>query len=145
MQSINIYLTFDGQTEAAFNFYKSIFGGDFVMMSRFGEMPAEANGGEPMSADTAQRIMHISYKLPNGQSLMASDTMPGVHTVLMGNNFSISINGSSEEEIVRYFNGLSEGGQVTMPLEKTFWNAYFGMCTDKFGIQWMVNYDYPQS
>lgn len=75
---------------------------------------------------------------------MGSDVMPGQFPVTQGNNYAISINTDSEEEAKRLFDGLSEGGQITMPLEKTFWGALFGMFTDKFGINWMVNYDYEQ-
>jgi PhnB protein len=88
------------------------------------------------------KIMHIA--LPIGQNvLMASDALESAgRTVTTGNNFSISVNAESEEEAEKFFNGLSAGGRANMPLEKTFWGAYFGMLTDKFDINWMVSYEY---
>lgn len=145
MKSLNIYLTFDGNCEDAFNHYKSVFGGKFNQISRFGEMPPQ-EGAPELTDEMKNRVMHISYTLPNGHTIMASDAMPGVSPELkLGNNFSLSIDAESEEEATKLFNGLSKEGEVIMPLQKTFWNAYFGMFTDKFGINWMVNFDYPQS
>jgi len=146
MASINPYLTFPGNCEEAFNFYKSVFGGDFAYIGRFNEMPPmkDENGNDcgPVSDEDGNRIMHVSFPISKETILMGSDSSEswGQATV-MGNNFSISINTESKDEADRLFNGLSAGGKVTMPMEKTFWGAYFGMFTDKFGIQWMVNFD----
>ncbi|QBO59080.1 VOC family protein [Chryseobacterium gotjawalense] len=142
MATINAYLTFDGTCEEAFNFYKSVFGGDFPMVGRFGDMPPQ-EGMPAMSDDVKNRIMHMTLPISAETILMGSDTMPGIHDHKIGNNISLSINTDSKEEADRIFNGLSEGGVVTMPLADTFWGAYFGMWTDKFGINWMVNYDDP--
>ena len=142
MATINSYLTFDGNCEEAFNFYKSVFGGEFPMVGRFGDMPP-AEGMPPLPEDAKNRIMHITLPISEEAILMGSDTMPGVHEHKIGNNISLSINTNSREEAERVFHGLSEGGNVTMPLSDTFWGAYFGMWTDKFGINWMVNYDDP--
>jgi len=142
MATINSYLTFDGNCEEAFNFYKSVFGGEFPMVGRFGDMPP-AEGMPPLPEDAKNRIMHITLPISEETILMGSDTMPGVHEHKIGNNISLSINTNSREEAERVFHGLSEGGNVTMPLSDTFWGAYFGMWTDKFGINWMVNYDDP--
>ena len=142
MATINSYLTFDGNCEEAFNFYKSVFGGQFPMVGRFGDMPP-AEGMPPLPEDAKNRIMHITLPISEETILMGSDTMPGVHEHKVGNNISLSINTNSREEAERVFHGLSEGGNVTMPLSDTFWGAYFGMWTDKFGINWMVNYDDP--
>jgi PhnB protein len=142
MATINSYLTFDGNCEEAFNFYKSVFGGQFPMVGRFGDMPP-AEGMPPLPEDAKNRIMHITLPISEETILMGSDTMPGVHVHKIGNNISLSINTNSREEAERVFHGLSEGGNVTMPLSDTFWGAYFGMWTDKFGINWMVNYDDP--
>ncbi|MDQ0475653.1 VOC family protein [Chryseobacterium sp. MDT2-18] len=142
MATINAYLTFDGTCEEAFNFYKSVFGGDFPMVGRFGDMPPQ-EGMPAMSDDVKNRIMHMTLPISAETILMGSDTMPGIHDHKIGNNISLSINTDSKEEADRIFNGLSEGGVVTMPLNYTFWGAYFGMWTDKFGINWMVNYDDP--
>lgn len=142
MATVNAYLNFDGQCEEAFNFYKSVFGGDFPMVSKFGDMPPQ-EGMPPMSEDVKNRVMHITLPISAETILMGSDTMPGLHDHKVGNNISLSINTESRAEAEKIFNGLSAGGTVTMRLEDTFWGAYFGMWTDKFGIHWMVNYDDP--
>ncbi|HPW88316.1 MAG TPA: VOC family protein [Kaistella chaponensis] len=142
MATINAYLTFDGTCEEAFNFYKSVFGGDFPMVGKFGDMPPQ-EGMPPISDEVKNRIMHMSLPISAETVLMGSDTMPGIHDHQVGNNISLSINTDSREEADRVFNGLSAGGKVSMPLADTFWGAYFGMWTDKFGINWMVNYDDP--
>ena len=139
MAAINTYLTFDGNTEEVFNFYKSVFGTEFVTFQRFKDMPQS----DEMPAGEGERVMHVSLPIGHGSILMGSDTsLKHQHTP--GNNFSLSLDAASEDEANRLFNGLSEGGNVTMPMEKMFWGAYFGMFTDKFGIQWMVNHDYPK-
>lgn len=137
MQKINPYLSFDGNCKEAFEQYKSIFGGEFESISTFGDVPA----GEGMEFPEAEkgRIMHVSLPLGDNR-LMGSDTMPGM-AVIQGTCISVSYHPSTEEEARRVFDALAEGGTVTMPLEKAFWNALFGMCTDRFGINWMVNYD----
>lgn len=142
MATVNVYLTFDGNCEEAFNFYKSVFGGDFAYIGRFGDMPPQ-EGMPPLSDDVKNRIMHVSLPISEETMLMGSDSMPGMHDLKQGNNFSLSINANSREEAEKLFNELSAGGNVTMPLEDTFWGAFFGMWTDKFGINWMVNYDDP--
>ncbi|HEY9179011.1 MAG TPA: VOC family protein [Flavipsychrobacter sp.] len=140
MASINPYLTFNGNCEEAFNFYKSVFGGEFNYLGRFNEMPPQE--GKTMPEEESNRIMHISLPIGGGTALMGSDTggewAQGFTT---GNNFSISINADSKEEADKIFNAISSGGQVTMPMADTFWGSYFGMCTDKFGIAWMMSYD----
>ncbi len=140
MATVNTYLTFNGNCEEAFNFYKSVFGGDFAYIGRFGEMP-EGDGYSVPEADK-NKIMHVG--LPIGNTiLMGSDTGGDWAAKLIeGNNFSVSVNTESKEEADRIFNGLAAEGQITMPMENTFWGAYFGMLTDKFGIQWMVNFDH---
>ncbi|RST25927.1 VOC family protein [Chryseobacterium lacus] len=140
MATVNTYLTFNGNCEEAFNFYKSVFGGEFAYIGRFGEMP-EGDGYSVPEADK-NKIMHVG--LPIGNTiLMGSDTGGDWATKLIeGNNFSVSVNTESKEEADCIFNGLAAEGQITMPMENTFWGAYFGMLTDKFGIQWMVNFDH---
>lgn len=139
MASAHIYLTFNGNCEEAFNHYKSVFGGGFNYIGRFKDMPA---GEKPMPAEDADKLMHVSLPIGEGTVLMGSDTgSEWAAHFKQGNNFSISINASSKEEADKLFAGLSEGGQVTMPLAKTFWSEYFGMCTDKFGINWMMSFD----
>lgn len=140
MASVNIYLNFKGNCEEAFNFYKSVFGGEFLYIGRFGNMPASEDYKVP--EEDAQKIMHVSLPIGGGTTIMGSDTggqwAPGF---VQGNNFSISVNAESKEEAEKLFNGLSAGGNVTMPLSKTFWSENFGMLTDKFGIAWMVSFD----
>ncbi|WP_439881052.1 VOC family protein [Pontibacter sp. MBLB2868] len=141
MATISPYLTFKGNCEEAFNFYRSVFGGDFPYVGRFKDMPSET----PIPEAEGNKIMHISLPISKETVLMGSDSSEAFgHATVIGNNFSISINAESEEEATKLFNGLSEGGKVTMPLNKTFWGALFGMFTDKYDIQWMVNFDYEQ-
>lgn len=140
MATINTYLNFNGDCEAAFNFYRSVFGGDFTYVGRFNEMPPQ-DGMPTMSEEDGNKIMHIVYSIGNA-ILMGSDTGgEWAPKFVQGNNFSISINAESKEEADRLFDGLSAGGEVTMPMNETFWGAYFGMFTDRFGINWMVNFD----
>lgn len=133
---ITAYLTFDGNTESAFNFYKSVLGGKFSNLQRFGDTPH----GQQMSEEDRNKIMHITLESSKG-IVMGNDHLEFMGGPFnAGNNFSLSLHPSSEEEARRLFNGLADGGSVIMPLEKTFWGAYFGMLLDKFGIKWMVNY-----
>jgi PhnB protein len=138
MASVNPYLTFNGNCEEAFTFYKSVFGGEFAGgIMRFGGVPA---GEFTSSEKDANLVMHVS--LPIGNTIIMGSDSASHGNVVAGTNFSVSIIADSEAEANSIFNGLSAGGKVTMPMEKTFWGAYFGMFTDKFGINWMVNYDY---
>lgn len=140
MTTVNVYLNFDGQCEEAFSFYKFVFGGEFSYIGRFNEMPQDENN--KLSEADGNKIMHVSLPISEETNLFGSDTVGAWSPKLVqGNNYSISINASSKEEADRLFNGLSAGGQVTMPLENTFWGAYFGMFVDKYGINWMVNFD----
>ena len=140
MTTVNVYLTFNGNCEEAFLFYQSVFGGEFGHFSRFGEMPP--NEENSMPEDQKNRIMHVSLPVSTQTAIMGSDTGgEWASTFIHGNNFSVSINVDSTAEADRLFIGLSDGGQVTMPLAATFWGSYFGMFTDKFGINWMVNFD----
>ncbi len=141
MAIVNVYLTFNGNCRAAFDFYKSVFGGEFPYLGTFGEIPPTANQA-PLSAEDANKIMHVTLPISKETCLMGSDTLgEGVTAFKQGNNYAISINAESREEADQLFNALSVGGQVSMPMENTFWGAYFGMFTDKFGINWMVNFD----
>ncbi len=142
MASVNIYLTFDGNCEEAFEFYKSVFGGEFPYVGRYKDMPPSEEGGKNFSEKEGNRIMHMSLPIGKETMLMGSDTGgEWASSFKQGNNFSISVNAESREEADKVFNGLSKGGQVTMPMDKTFWGDYFGMWTDKFGINWMVSYN----
>jgi len=144
MATVNVYLTFEGNCETAFNFYRTAFGGKFKDFNRFGEMPPQ-EGMPPLSDEMKNRVMHVSLPISAETILMGSDTMPGMGPdIKVGNNFSISLGVNSREEADKLCTALSAGGKITMPLEVTFWGAYFGMWTDKFGINWMVNYDLPK-
>lgn len=138
--SLNIYPTFDGNCRAAFDFYRSIFGGDFSALQTFAQGPADMGVPE----EEQDRLLHISR--PIGTSvLMGSDSSSAFGSPpVAGNNFSISINGQSKEHCDDMFAKLSDGGMVKMPMDETFWGAYFGTWTDKFGINWMINYDLPK-
>lgn len=144
MATANIYLTFDGNCEAAFTFYKSIFGGEFPYLGRFKDMPLQ-EGIPPLTEEMKEKIMHVSLPIGNGTVIMGSDAGGDwAPKIKQGNNFSISVTAESREEADRLFAGLTEGGQVTMPLAVTFWGEYFGMCTDRFGINWMVGFRIEQ-
>lgn len=139
MTTVNVYLTFNGNCEEAFNFYKTIFGGDFPYVGRFKDMPPH-EGSKPIPKELGEKIMHMSLPISKETSLMGSDVGgEWSSNYKMGNNFTISVNTDNTDEATRVFNALASGGKITMPLDKTFWESYFGMLTDKFGINWMVN------
>ena len=138
--SLNTYLFFDDNCREVFEFYRSVFGGEFSAIQTYGEGPPDMDVPEAEK----DRIMHVS--LPIGSSvLMGSDSCSvfGPPPVT-GDNFSISIDVDSREQCDDLFAKLSEGGTVKMPMQETFWGAYFGNWTDKFGINWMVNYELPR-
>jgi PhnB protein len=144
MTKLNPYLCFKGTCEDAFNFYKSVFGSEFLFVGRFKDMPE--NTDYPVSESDKEKIMHISLPISNETVLFGCDASQAFEDLtITGNNITLSIETDSMEEATRIFNGLSVGGIVTMPLDKTFWDAYYGMFTDKFGINWMVNYDLSKS
>ncbi|AEA42743.1 VOC family protein [Fluviicola taffensis] len=143
MATVNAYLTFNGNCEEVFLFYKSVFGGEFEYIGKFKDMPQE--GGNKLDPTMAERIMHVELPISKETSLMGSDTGGEWATHFKeGNNFGISVNAASKEEADRLFGGLSAGGKVTMPMDKTFWGDYFGMWTDKFGINWMISFNENQ-
>lgn len=138
MATITPYLTFDGNCEQAFEFYKSVFGGEFTYIGKFKEMPPSSEF--PIREEDKERIMHVSLPIGGDTHLFGSDTSAAFGEAhIVGTNVSISINAKTIEDATRLFMGLSAGGNVTMPLNKTFWGAFFGMFTDKFGIHWQVN------
>jgi PhnB protein len=136
MKVVNPYLNFNGNAEEAFNFYKSVFGGEFATLMRMKDA-----AGMPVAEGQEEKIMHIALPLGNGQVLMASDANPA--TFKEGNNYYISLHTESEEEGKKLFDALSAGGKVNHPFEKQFWGSWHGNFVDKFGVRWMVNYD-PQ-
>jgi PhnB protein len=138
MPSANIYLNFKDNCEEAFNYYKSVFGGDFTYIGRYSDMPPQE--GQALSETDKNKIMHVSLRIGKESVLMGSDSGgEWASNIVVGNNFSISINADSREQADRFFDQLSSGGKATMPMNKTFWGEYFGMCTDKFGINWMFS------
>ncbi|MCI0416429.1 VOC family protein [bacterium] len=138
MVTINPYLSFAGNTEEAFQFYKSVFGGDFSAVMQWKDLP---DAGKVSDAER-QKIMHISLPISEKNILMASDALESRgEKIVAGNNFYLAVNTESKEEANKIFKGLSAGGTVILPQQNTFWGSYFGMLTDKFGIQWMVSYE----
>ncbi len=139
MPIVNIYLNFNGNCREAFEFYRSVLGGEFSGISTFGEMPPQ-EGMPPLPEEDRDKIMHISLPVSEETMLMGSDTTTAFGgSVTPGDNFSISITPEGRNEADRLFAALSEGGQVTMPLAEMFWGDYFGSLVDKFSINWMVN------
>jgi PhnB protein len=127
---LNPYLNFDGDARQAMEFYKDVFGGE-LNVNTFGEFGNEGSPG-------ADKVMHAQLETANGFTLMASDTPPGMQRN-PGDSMSISLSGTDAGELRGYWEKLSDGGTVTMPMEKQMWGDEFGMCTDRFGVPWMVN------
>jgi PhnB protein len=141
MATINPYLNFSGNTETAFQLYKSVFKTEFTSLVRFKE------GGDPtkLSEAEGEKLMHVSLPIGKGNFLFGTDVLESSGFPLTsGDNINLSITADSKEEADHILNGLSEGGTVIMPMQDTFWGAYFGMCTDPFGIKWLISYDYPK-
>ncbi|MFE1800344.1 MULTISPECIES: VOC family protein [unclassified Streptomyces] len=127
---LNPYISFDGDARPAMEFYKEVFGGTLAL-NTFGE------AGAPGTPE-ADQIMHGMLETPSGFTLMGADTPPGME-YSPGGNFSVSLSGDDESELRGWWEKLSAGGTVSVPLEKQMWGDVFGMCTDRFGIPWMVN------
>ena len=139
---IHPYLNFEGKTEEAFRFYEKSLGGKLTEFYRFGAMPME--GGPELTAEQKNYVMHVGLQLPDGQMIMASDMIAGMGPKRVeGNNYSVSVHPDSRQDADRIFNALAEGGSITMPIADQFWGDYFGSLTDRFGINWMVNYTDP--
>ncbi|MCR8667681.1 VOC family protein [Aestuariibaculum sp. M13] len=139
MAQINPYIHFNGNAEEAFTFYKSVFGGEFAMLVRFKDFE---NLDDQVSDKEANKIMHIALPIGKTNVLMASDTpeFMGKHNENETRS-KISIGAESKEEADKLFNGLSEGGTIEMPIADSPWGSYFGMFRDKYGIEWMVDFD----
>ncbi len=140
MTKMNVYLNFSGNAEEAFNFYRSVLGGDFRSVVRFKDMPVP---GSTLAPEDENKIAHIA--LPVGdETLMASDAPQSMgFEVKFGNNSYVSLHPESREEADRIFKALSEGGQVEMPIADQVWGDYYGSLKDRYGVQWMVDYTYP--
>ena len=137
MKSITTYLNFNGNCGEAMKFYNRCLGGELHMMP-FSEVP-----GGNFPPEAKDRVMHAAIIKNGGAIVMASDTMPG-SPFQQGNNFAICVAPETSEETDRLFGAFSEGGKVTMPLQDTFWGARFGQLTDRFGVNWMFNYEKPK-
>jgi PhnB protein len=136
MEAIVPYLNFNGDAAQALAMYEKAFDGKIVFQQTFGESPMESPPG------FKDKIMHATFQA-GGLTFMVSDCPPGME-VKGGTNLSLSLNFKTVEDIEKRFKALSEGATITMPLQDTFWGARFGMLTDKFGVNWMFNYDYPK-
>ena len=139
MALINPHVNFNGNAEEAFTFYKSVFGGEFARVVRFKDLPID---GFQIAEKEANKIMHIALPIGKSNMLMGNDVPEFMGKVNEKENRSkISISAESKDEADRLFNGLSKGGEVEMPMENSPWGSYFGMFRDKYGIEWMVDYD----
>lgn len=140
MAKTSTYLNFNKNTEEAFTFYKSIFGGDFVDgIHRMSDVPTQ-EGQPQMSEEDKNLIMHIALPILGGHVLMGTDAPESMgFTVTFGNNIFLNLEPDTRAETDRLFTALSDGGVVGMQLQEMFWGAYFGSCTDKYGVQWMFN------
>lgn len=137
MKNVDFYLHFNGVSEKAMNYYKKIFGGEFVAVQRYKDVP----GSEKMAEADREKMLHISLKLSEYTTLMASDMVTKMEEgISFGNNYHICLQAVNEKDADHLFAALSDEGFIEMPMNKTFWGAYFGMCVDKFGVQWMINY-----
>lgn len=142
MTTINPYLTFNGNCEEAFNFYKSVFGGEFSFLSRYSELPSDYKVNE----SEKENIMHMSLPIGGDTVIMGSDSSEAFgKPATFGDNISISITTDSKEKADMLFNTLSNGGEITMPIQDTFWGDYFGSFRDKYGIYWMVGFNENQN
>jgi len=140
MKSINPYLNFPGNTEEAF-IYRSVFGGEFTGgITSFKDTP----NGAKLNDQEKEKVIHMVLQI--GQTtLMATDALDSMgHKLEYGNNFHLTIESENKDEADRLFKALSDGAKIELKMQDIFWGAYFGMLTDKFGIQWMVNFTYPQ-
>lgn len=141
MTRVNVYLNFAGTTEEAFQFYQSIFGGEFTGLMRMKDVP----GTEYLSPEDAGKIMHIALKIGDNLVLHGTDALESMgHPLTVGSNFNLMVEPGSKVEADQFFTALSAGGQIGMPMEDTFWGDYYGSLTDRFGIQWMIDYEPPR-
>lgn len=144
MTKVNAYMTFNGDCEEAFSFYKSVFGGEFLYIGRYKDVPPTDR--QTFRLENDEKIMHVSLPISKETILMGCDSTEAYgQGTIFGNNISLSINLDNKEEADRLFNELSVGGQIKMSMSQTFWGAYFGMFTDRFGINWLINCDSNKS
>jgi PhnB protein len=141
MVKVNTYLNFAGNTEEAFNFYKSVFGGDFTSVVRFKDFPME---GVNIPKEDEDKIMHIGLPIGEDNLLMATDALESMgQKLVQGNNVYISVHPATKEEADEIFNALSVGGEIEMAIADQPWGDYYGSLKDKFGTLWMVDVGNP--
>ena len=140
MSKVSIYLNFQGNTEEAFNFYKTVFNTEFEgPIMHHNDIPAR-EGMPSLPENELNKVMHVTLPILGGFQIMGTDLLESMgHKLKIGNNVTINLEPDSREETERLFNKLSEGGTDVMPLQDMFWGAYWGCCLDKFGIRWMFN------
>ena len=141
MPTVSTYLNFVNQTESAFLFYKKVFGTEFIgPIMRYGEIPGE---GEKLPAEQKNLVMHIELPILGGHVLMGTDVSDGMGSrpLQSGNQVHINLQPDTKEEADHLFSALSDGGEITMPMEEMFWGGYFGSLMDSFGIYWMIHVD----
>ncbi|WP_316765488.1 VOC family protein [Pedobacter frigiditerrae] len=140
---VNPYLNFNGNTEEVFNFYKSVFGGEFAFLQRYKDIPKEDNTEECVDEvphAEGNKIMHMSLNI-GSTMLMGTDVPSNMEQVKSGTNLSLCISVDSRADADRIFAGLAEGGHIQMPLQDMFWGDYYGMLTDKYEVQWMISFN----
>lgn len=142
MAATGIYLNFSNQTEKAFEFYRSVFGGEFQgKINRFGEIPPQ-EGMPPIAEADKNLVMHVALPILGGVMLMGTDAPASMgFRLIPGNNVYVSLHPDSRAEADRLFRELSAGGKVEMPMADMFWGDYYGSFVDKFGVQWMIDID----
>ncbi len=138
MPTINPYLNFQGNTEEAFNFYKSVFGGEFIGgIRRF----SDTSEADKLPKNEKNKVMHIALPIGEHNMIMATDALESMNQkVKIGNNLYLCISADSKEQADDFFNGLSDDGEIEMDMQDMFWGDYFGMCTDKFEVKWMISF-----
>jgi len=139
MARVSIYLNFMGDTEAAFNRYKELFGGELTMLQRMSDVPSDPSQ-PPLPENERDKIMHVELAILDGTVLMGTDMLESMgHSLRVGNNVTINLEPDDLEQTQRLFDGLSEGGTDIAPLTHMFWGAHWGTCCDRFGVRWMFN------
>lgn len=140
MSKVSIYLNFQGNTEEAFNFYKSVFETEFVAPIMYNKDVPAIPGMPPFPENELNKVMHVTLPILGGTEIMGTDMLESMgHKLVIGNNVTINLEPDTRAETEKLFNLLSEGGSGIMPLQDQFWGSYWGCCLDKFGIRWMFN------
>ena len=145
MPKVSIYLNFQGKTEEAFNFYKSVFGTEFVGGIMYNRDIPPMPGMPELPENEKGMVRHVDLPILGDVHIMGTDMLDSMgHKVIVGNNTTINLEPDSKEEVDRLYNALSQGGSDMMPPSDQFWGSYWGVCLDRFGIRWMFNYTYPK-